>query len=677
MRKILFFTSFLLCSTIVLSQGFPNNQSVSNASTLYHSKGGLKADVGFVNTRYPDTATANLTYIAHEPGGQIVVGDIVYVRNTTTTKWIEIGSGSVIVNGDTTYVQLPLYVDTAGNIRTLKIFRPDGYEGGIVTYAGTGFNFNVSPITLYLHNNVYQFPATTLTLLPPNSEPRYDIFGVDSSGAFVKMGDSAALPIEPQVGSDSFALTKAFLISPGDTVPSNIALTLIYDEHVGSEYTVGYEGAASILDWDNTDNPKHGSKSMFISSYHNGATWYFYDPTYTRITPAADQVITGWVYLNGATTNDFAMFLSDSNVSTTNYIMLSDYGIDRNNPNVYQQFSIPVTDFNFYRTGKYTTVEIQAVGSDTSGAGGLYLDYIQLQRGLYNIPSVTDYSNKQDSNVVRNDSLFWVAKGIEHFVGKMGGCDTCISTITQNADSTLMIFIRANGDTAKVVDWTGGGSGSSITLQTNGVNNGSQNVLNLKNGTNTTVVDDGSGGISINATGSTGVSSVTGNPTGLVDNTDPANPIIQQDALKANQQALIDTAANIRASIPASIDTASLSDRINLKLNISDTASMLSPYVRGVVAGTNTTVDNTNPQYPVVSATGGGSITSYDSTITATSSQTVFTFSSFPSSASYISVFINSCAIDNSYYTYDAATQTLTFTSGTVDGDKIRLHIIE
>lgn len=73
----------------------------------------------------------------------------------------------------------------------------------------------------------------------------------------------------------------------------------------------------------------------------------------------------------------------------------------------------------------------------------------------------------------------------------------------------------------------------------------------------------------------------------------------------------------------------------------------------------------------------GGSVISYDSTITATSSQTDFTFSSFPSTASYISVFINSCAIDDSYYTYDAATQTLTFTSGTVDGDKIRLHIIE
>lgn len=40
-----------------------------------------------------------------------------------------------------------------------------------------------------------------------------------------------------------------------------------------------------------------------------------------------------------------------------------------------------------------------------------------------------------------------------------------------------------------------------------------------------------------------------------------------------------------------------------------DTAAMLSPYVRTIVAGTGTTVDNTNPQYPVVSSSGGSGST--------------------------------------------------------------------
>jgi hypothetical protein len=55
-----------------------------------------------------------------------------------------------------------------------------------------------------------------------------------------------------------------------------------------------------------------------------------------------------------------------------------------------------------------------------------------------------------------------------------------------------------------------------------------------------------------------------------------------------------------------SIDTTSLSNRINLKLNISDTATMNANFLVGIGAGTNVTVDNTNPRFPIVSATGGG-----------------------------------------------------------------------
>jgi hypothetical protein len=47
-----------------------------------------------------------------------------------------------------------------------------------------------------------------------------------------------------------------------------------------------------------------------------------------------------------------------------------------------------------------------------------------------------------------------------------------------------------------------------ITLETNGTPNGSQSLLNLKNGSNITITDDGSGGITINGSAA-GVTSVT------------------------------------------------------------------------------------------------------------------------------------------------------------------------
>jgi hypothetical protein len=63
----------------------------------------------------------------------------------------------------------------------------------------------------------------------------------------------------------------------------------------------------------------------------------------------------------------------------------------------------------------------------------------------------------------------------------------------------------------------------------------------------------------------------------------------------------------------SSIDTTSLSNRINLKLNISDTATMNANFLVGIGAGTNVTVDNTNPRFPVVSASGGGGGLTIDS----------------------------------------------------------------
>lgn len=58
-------------------------------------------------------------------------------------------------------------------------------------------------------------------------------------------------------------------------------------------------------------------------------------------------------------------------------------------------------------------------------------------------------------------------------------------------------YTRAESDNRYALK---GGTGT-LTLQTNGTNNGSQSLLNLKNGTGITVTEDGSGGVTITATG--------------------------------------------------------------------------------------------------------------------------------------------------------------------------------
>ena len=61
-----------------------------------------------------------------------------------------------------------------------------------------------------------------------------------------------------------------------------------------------------------------------------------------------------------------------------------------------------------------------------------------------------------------------------------------------------------------VLSWVaGGGGGGSITLQTDGVDNGSQSILNLVGGSNVTLTDDGSGTVTIDASGGGGGGSGT------------------------------------------------------------------------------------------------------------------------------------------------------------------------
>jgi hypothetical protein len=79
---------------------FPNTHTQSNSHTKEVFFGAINPQKGFINSRYPDTASANLDYVAGEKGIQIIVGNTVWVRDSTATRWILNGStGSAINNG--------------------------------------------------------------------------------------------------------------------------------------------------------------------------------------------------------------------------------------------------------------------------------------------------------------------------------------------------------------------------------------------------------------------------------------------------------------------------------------------------------------------------------------------------------------------------------------------------
>ena len=103
-------------------------------------------------------------------------------------------------------------------------------------------------------------------------------------------------------------------------------------------------------------------------------------------------------------------------------------------------------------------------------------------------------------------------------------------------------------------DWTVGGSGSGgsgsgvgLLLQTNGVNNGSQSLLNLQQGTNVTITDNGNGTVTISASGGGGGGSGTVTSVGLSVPA-PANPALSVSGSPVTNSGTLSITANGDAS---------------------------------------------------------------------------------------------------------------------------------
>lgn len=124
---------FILISCNCFAQ-FPNTHGQSSARTKERFEGAVYPVKGLINGRYVDTASANLDYIAGEKGAQIIVGNTVYIRDSTATRWLT--SGSELING-----------------------------GAITSIPVVGFNpgTNISPAD-FIVASFYQSQAPTATL---------------------------------------------------------------------------------------------------------------------------------------------------------------------------------------------------------------------------------------------------------------------------------------------------------------------------------------------------------------------------------------------------------------------------------------------------------------------------------------------------------------------------------
>jgi hypothetical protein len=641
---------------------YPATQTIGSDSTLVKSKGALQGRI--INWAYPDTASANRERISQYPHAQIVVGNLIYLRDSTATKWIlsEKGASNISIlndstliisnlNGadtfhttvsinnwtvlsdtsiqvcgtnscDTVYTSPTVYnksfvdsviIHNGANLDTLyyyingnaivggyiggRYYNKDQIDsiftvtlqnyytqtqidsintvngvtnesnhiisGGVVTWSGTGLTYYISGCTYLIGGVVYNSPDTTITLDPADAtNPRIDLFAVDTLGRALKItGVAASTPLTPQVDPNSqLPLTTGISLTANETTPTATS-TLIYDENV--EWTTG---GTSTTNFNNTTNPFHGTKDALVS-YTKNQTLTFSGTTQT----VNGQVLRAFIYLNNANYN-FQFQFYNGTTAVSNLLTLNGFGFNPTLYNVYQNVSIPLTAFTWSGTN-FDKLVITMTGKGATGT--YYLDYVSLEGGTP-IPPQIDYSNKVDSVKMRNDSIFYVIKGVYYYSGFNAYQRSQTDSITAQLRSEIVSaagggVISFNGRNGAVMPdstdyynfyYTQHIVDSLLGLKENisDAFSGSYNDLTDKPVTVTN--------LSLGTVTSTSQAINNSNGTGVVL---PSASITTAGLMTAGDKVLVNT--------------------ISGKVNYTDTASMLSPYLRKIDAFTKSQAD--------------------------------------------------------------------------------------
>ena len=391
-------------SFVTMGQTDPtqNTQWQGNANNLLVTRGILKADSGFVNARFADTASANInSYLKYYAGSQIFTtsDNALWIRNISATRWLFVGNGT----GSST--------NTCAGL----------LSGGVVTWNSL-LEFDVSAAIYCITNNTYNSASGTITLDAADpSLPRIDVIGVDTLGHIFKLtGTPAADPAVPQVDPASQLYLTNVLVGAGATTPTGVSQVVLWNENIGSpEYT----GASTVIstNFNNTLNPYVGLKATDVGAWSSTGLRTAIDYSGTAYSTTTYNTLKFFIRLKStlATTANLYVTLRSGGVAVTSPLLLSSLqGLNKSLTGVYQNISIPFTDFA--STSFPSTIDGIRITTSGSNTSGFYLDYMTLNGGV-----TTGNTNYLTDVFASNDSLYKVKNGITTFWYKVtGGAST-------------------------------------------------------------------------------------------------------------------------------------------------------------------------------------------------------------------------------------------------------------
>lgn len=459
MKKLLLLLTVLCTYFISEAQFNPPNLITGSSGRISYNLGAISAAQGVMVSVMDTVANRATNYygtLAVLPQDAGSAHPPLYMSNGV--YWTLIGNG--LNNIDTVYTERPIAVkfDSLGH-QVIYLLINGLIDGGIVSFDSCN-SLSVSAPTYNINYNQFNGLATSVHIDTSDAIlNRIDRIVADTFNlVYVIKGTPASIALPPPFNPAS-QISLAEIQIPAGTTCLNSFVKIIYDENLGvpDEWDLTTEGTIAA-DPDNTDNPYHLTKAIFISSYVDSSQLVLTHTGFTD-TVTSSSILKFYIYLNGLFNNIFTAqcFLNDTAVS--NSLVLNSF-MDVADSNVYQPgVSVPLNAFNWTGGSIFNKIVFTLYGWDTSGAKGFYLDYVQLQQGI--TPSAP--SLKVDSTKIIAGNEYYYINGIAYLAGAVGG------------------------------------GGSAITLQTNGVDNGSQSILNLKQGSNVTIADDGVGGVTISS----------------------------------------------------------------------------------------------------------------------------------------------------------------------------------
>lgn len=390
-KKISLLTAFIFIAILSMAQINPFSPvKQGTPAQVIQAQGALQGLLGIINGRYTDTAQANTTPISLVPGAQIAVGDTVFFRNQTATKWILIGLGTF--RNDTLQAIRPLGIDSISpTLSRIKLLTQRALVFGGTTTMHSCLSIDVIPTGVFINYNFYSSPGVTLTVTAADpSFPRIDAVVIDTLGQIsIITGTPSSLPQIPTINIASQFLLTTYPVAAGGSC-IGIITEIVYDQNTGptAEWAPTTFGTLTN-DFGNTVNPFHLTIADFVSTYTNGSGIIF-----TRTgndTAQANEILKLYIYSNGIFGNQIKIqFFHDAAAVGNQITFNSGYGFNGNNADVYQNTSIPFSAFGLTNQ-IFNKIVITYAGDDLSGAKGLYNDYIQLQTGVSNTNAGEDH----------------------------------------------------------------------------------------------------------------------------------------------------------------------------------------------------------------------------------------------------------------------------------------------